>query len=143
MTVAPEADAVADELVLEPPSPISAVSPTQAASTIKVDEATAARINTAVSTYVESLTRLDAQSPEFERKVSSISRMGLDEIRRSTEASNRFLERPTEALKKGPMAQGSHVSSALVELRQQVEGLDPSRHLNQRRGLINFKRVPF
>src|SRR5262249_36420789 len=35
----------------------------------------------------------------------------------------------------------SHVSNALVQLRQQVEELDPSRHLQHRRGL--FKRVPF
>ena len=140
MTMAPEADA-ADELVLEPPSSIPTVSPEQAASTIKVDEATAARINAAVSAYIESLTSLDAQSPEFERKVESISRMGRDEIRRSAEASSRFLDRPTAALKQGPMAQGSQVSNALVALRQQIEELDPSRHLQQRRGL--FRRVPF
>lgn len=140
MTMAPEADA-ADELVLEPPAPIPSVSPDKAASTIKVDEQTAARINAAVSAYVESLTSLDAQSPEFERKVESISRMGRDEIRRSAEASSRFLDRPTAALKQGPMAQGSQVSNALVGLRQQIEELDPSRHLQQRRGL--FKRVPF
>jgi uncharacterized protein YaaN involved in tellurite resistance len=140
MTMAPEADA-ADELVLEPPSSIPTVSPEQAASTIKVDQATAARINAAVSAYIESLTSLDAQSPEFERKVESISRMGRDEIRRSAEASSRFLDRPTAALKQGPMAQGSQVSNALVALRQQIEELDPSRHLQQRRGL--FRRVPF
>jgi uncharacterized protein YaaN involved in tellurite resistance len=139
MTMAPEADA-ADELVLEPPSPVPSVTPEQTASNIKVDEATAARINAAVSAYVESLTSLDAQSPEFERKVASISRMGRDEIRRSAEASSRFLDRPMAELKQGPMAQGSHVSSALVALRQQVDDLDPSRHLQQRRSL--FKRVP-
>jgi uncharacterized protein YaaN involved in tellurite resistance len=143
MTSAPEAEAVSDELVLEPPTPIASVSATQAASTIKVDGATAARINAAVTAYVDSLTKLEAQTPEFERKVASISRMGYDEIRRSAEASSRFLDRPTEALKQGPMAQGSHVSSALVALRQQVEDLDPSRHLHQRRGLMNFRRVPF
>jgi uncharacterized protein YaaN involved in tellurite resistance len=142
MTVAQEAD-TADELVLEPPSPVPAVSPENAASTIKVDEATAARIKAAVSTYVDSLTSLEPQSPEFERKVSSISRMGHEEIRRSAEASSRFLDRPTSALKQGPLAQGSQVSSALVALRQQVEELDPSHHLQQRRGLMNFKRVPF
>jgi len=141
MTIAPEAEVAADELVLDPPVPVPAVSADLAASTIKVDEATAARINAAVTSYIDSLTKLEAQSPEFERKVSSISRMGYDEIRRSAEASSRFLDRPVAALKQGPMAQGSHVSSALVSLRQQVEGLDPSRHLNQRRGI--FKRVPF
>lgn len=143
MTVASEADTAADELVLEPPAPISSVTATQAASTIKVDEATAARINAAVASYIDSLTKLEAQSPEFERKVSSISRMGYDEIRRSAEASSRFLDRPITALKQGPMTQGSHVSSALVSLRQQVEDLDPARHLIQKRGLINFRKVPF
>jgi uncharacterized protein YaaN involved in tellurite resistance len=141
MTVAPEADVAADELVLEPPAPIPSVTANQAASTIKVDEATAARINAAVASYIDSLTKLDAQTPEFERKVSSISRMGYDEIRRSAEASSRFLDRPLAALKQGPMAQGSQVSTALVSLRQQVEDLDPSRHLGQKRGF--FRKVPF
>jgi uncharacterized protein YaaN involved in tellurite resistance len=143
MTVATDADPTADELVLEPPSPVPNVTQAQAAATIKVDDATAARINAAVTAYIESLTNLQAQSPEFERKVASISRMGRDEIRRSAEASSRFLDRPTAALKQGPMTEGSQVSNALVALRQQVEDLDPSRHLHQRRGLIKFKRMPF
>ncbi len=141
MTLAPDAEQPADELVLEPPVPVPSVKATRVASSIKIDEATAARIDAAVNTYVESLTKLDAQSQEFDRKISSISRMGLDEIRRSAEASNRFLDRPTEALKKGPMSQGSYVSGALVSLREQVEDLDPSRHLQQRRSL--FRKVPF
>ncbi|HEY0583654.1 MAG TPA: toxic anion resistance protein [Chloroflexota bacterium] len=146
MTVASEMETGADELVLEPPAAVPSVTSQQAATTIKVDAATAARINAAVSSYIDTLTKLDAQSPEFERKVASISRMGHEEMRRSAEASSRFLERPTAALKDGPMAQGSHVSGALVALRQQVEDLDPSRHLQQqRRGFmnLNFKRVPF
>jgi uncharacterized protein YaaN involved in tellurite resistance len=130
-----------DELVLEPPKAVGSVSLEQAAGTIKVDEATAARINSAVDAYVESLTNLDAHSPEFNKKISSISRMGNDEIRRSAEASSRFLDRPTAALKQSQMTQGSHVSSALLSLRQQIDDLDPSRHLQQRRGL--FRRVPF
>jgi uncharacterized protein YaaN involved in tellurite resistance len=117
MTVAPnteseveptaESPSTEDELVLEPPKAIGAVSLDRAASTIKIDEATAAKINTAVASYVESLTNLEAQSPEFSRKVASISRMGNDEMRRSAEASSRFLERPTSALKQGQMTQGS------------------------------------
>ncbi len=141
MTVATEADTSADELVLEPPSPVPSVSSAQAAATIKVDDATAARISAAVTAYIDSLTNLEAQSPEFERKVGAISRMGREEMRRSAEASSRFLDRPTAALKQGPMTEGSQVSTALVALRQQVEDLDPSRHLQQRRGI--FKRVPF
>jgi uncharacterized protein YaaN involved in tellurite resistance len=141
MTVAPEAE-TADELVLEPPSPVPPVSAEKAASSIKIDDATAARIAAAVNAYIDSLTSLQAESPEFERKVVSISRMGHDEIRRSAEASSRFLDRPLAALKQGPMSQGSQVSGALVSLRQQVEDLDPSRHLGPRRG-FGFRKMPF
>jgi uncharacterized protein YaaN involved in tellurite resistance len=135
------AETTADELVLEPPKPVGTVTPEQAAASLKIDEATAARIAAAVDAYVESLTKLEAQSPEFDQKVASITRMGNEEIRRSAEASSRFLDRPTAALQQGPLAQGSQVSGALLQLRQQVEGLDPSRHLRQRRGL--FRKVPF
>jgi uncharacterized protein YaaN involved in tellurite resistance len=141
MTNAPDVESTADELVLEPPKAVGSVSLDQTLGNIKIDEATATRINQAVNSYVESLTSMEAQSPEFTRKVSSISRMGNDEIRRSAEASSRFLDRPTAALKNGPMAQGSQVSSALLALREQIEVLDPSRHLVPRRGL--FRRVPF
>jgi uncharacterized protein YaaN involved in tellurite resistance len=141
MTHAPEVESAADELVLEPPKAVPTVTLDQAAATIKLDEATTERIQTAVNSYVESLTNLEAQSPEFEKKVGSITRMGNAEIRRSSEASSRFLDKPTIALQKGPMAQGSHVSQALSSLRQQIEDLDPSRYLTQRRGL--FKKVPF
>jgi uncharacterized protein YaaN involved in tellurite resistance len=141
MTQAPEVDAAADELVLEPPKAVSSVSLDRAAASIKVDEATAEKIGKAVNSYVDSLTSLEAQSPEFEKKIGSISRMGSDEIRRSAEASSRFLDKPISSLKQGPMTQGSQVSGALVSLRQQIEELDPSRHLNMRRGL--FRRMPF
>jgi uncharacterized protein YaaN involved in tellurite resistance len=140
MTVAPEAERASDELVLEQPTPVPPSAGQQAAATIRVDEATSKRIQAAVDAYVNSLSSLEAQSPEFEQKVASISRMGNEEIRRSSAASNRFLERPTQALKQGPLAQGSQVSAALTSLRQRVEELDPSRHLASRRRL--FRRVP-
>ena len=137
----PGTDSTADELVLEPPAPVAAVTPAQATSAVRIDPAVASQIQAAVTSYVDSLSSLEAQSPAFEQKVASISRMGHEEIRRSAEASNRFLNKPTAALKQGPMSQGSEVSHALLSLRQQIESLDPSRHLGQRRGL--FRRSPF
>ena len=137
----PAPESTADELVLEPPAPVPTVTQTQAASALRIDAATASQIQTAVNAYVDSLTSLEAQSPAFEQKVASISRMGHEEIRRSSEASSRFLNRPTVALKQGPLSQGSEVSHALLSLRHQIESLDPSRHLGQRRGL--FRRSPF
>lgn len=141
ITNVPGTEPTTDELVLEPPRPVPPVTHEQATSTMRIDQATADQIESAVSAYVDGLSSLDAQSPAFEQKVASISRMGHDEIRRSAEASSRFLERPTVALKNGPLTQGSEVSHALLSLRQQIEGLDPSRHLGQRRGW--FRRAPF
>ncbi len=141
MTGTPGQTIATDELVLEPPSTVGTVSSEQAATSIRVDEQTARQIAAAVDTFVDSLLKLEPQSPDLERKVQSISQMGNEEIRRSAEASNRFLDRPTAALQQGPLAQGSQVSTALLSLRQQIEDLDPSRHLGRRRGL--FGRMPF
>lgn len=140
MTETPEKVAAEDELVLEPPKPVGTVSPEKVAGTIRVDQATASRISKVVGSFVDSIVELDAQSPEFENKVKSISRMGGEEIRRSAEASSRFLDRPTAALQEGPLTQGSQVGSALLNLRRQIESLDPSRHLSRKRGLLD--RLP-
>jgi uncharacterized protein YaaN involved in tellurite resistance len=134
-TSTPRTEQTSDDLVLQTPAPEPPV-PAGGTTSIRLDDATAEHIDVAVRTYVELLTSLDAQSPDFERKVGAISHMGNEEIRRSAEASNRFLDRPTTALKEGPLSQGSDVSNALLSLRQQIESLDPSRHLGQRRGFL-------
>jgi uncharacterized protein YaaN involved in tellurite resistance len=141
MTGTPESTVAADELVLETPIPDPPTTTDAVASKLKVDADTARRINTAVNSFVDSILKLEPQSPEFRQKVRSISRMGNEEIRRSAEASNRFLDRPTAALENGPLTQGSQVSGALLALRKQIETLDPGRHLGRRRGL--FDRLPF
>src|SRR5579884_4122702 len=137
MTSTPELPMEGDELVLEPPKPVRTVTANDAAKTVRVDDETASRVEAAVKSFVDSIVGLDAQSPEFERKMGSIRRMGNDAIRRSSEASSRFLDRQTAELQNGPLTQGSQVSSALLALRNQVEALDPSRHLGRRRGVLS------
>ena len=117
------------DLVLEPPSAVQSVSPEQAATTIQVDPDTARQIDQAVGGFVDSLTGMDTHSPEFQRKVQSVSQMGNQEIRRSSEVSNRFLERPAASLTKGD---NSQVGQALIQLRRQVEDLDPQKNLSRR-----------
>jgi uncharacterized protein YaaN involved in tellurite resistance len=121
------------ELVLEPPNAVQAVTPEQAATTIKVDPDQARQIDQAVGGFVDSLAGMDTHSPEFQRKVSSVSQMGNQEIRRSSEVSNRFLERPAASLTKGD---NSQVGQALIQLRRQVEDLDPHKNLSGRRGFF-------
>ena len=114
-------------LVLTPPAAVPAVSTQQAAKSAKVDDTTARQIEQAVNAFVDSLVSLDPHSPEFQRKVESVSQMGNQEIRRSADSSNRFLDRPAAAMDHGPLGGGSKVSTSLVELRRQVEELDPTR----------------
>ena len=114
-------------LVLTPPAAVPAVTTKQAEVSTKVDDTTAKQIEQAVNAFVESLVTMDPHSPEFQRKVESVSQMGNQEIRRSAEASNRFLDRPAAAMDRGPLGGGSKVSTSLVELRRQVEELDPTR----------------
>ena len=49
--------------------------------------------------------------------------MGDADIRKAAETSNRLLERPVQALKKGGLSEGSEVGKTLLELRRTVEVL--------------------
>ena len=149
---APRADAQAaapaqapspvEALVLTPPAAVPAVSTQQAAVSTKVDDATARQIEQAVNAFVEGLVSMDPHSPDFQRKVESVSQMGNQEIRRSAEASNRFLDRPAAAMDRGPLGGNSKVSTSLVQLRRQVEDLDPTRQgLTGGRGFLSH--LPF
>ena len=115
-------------LVLTPPAPVPAVTHDQAAAAVEVDPATAKQIDAAVGAFVDNLASLDVHSPEFESRVNSVNTLGNQEVRRSAEVSNRFLDRPVASMEKGPLGHGSNVSTSLVQLRRQVEDLDPSRH---------------
>jgi uncharacterized protein YaaN involved in tellurite resistance len=122
----PESTAPQPALVLEPPKPVVPVTTEQAATSIEVPDETARQIATSVQRFVDELSALDVHSSDFQQKVDSIHQLGNQEIRRSSEVSNRFLERPAASLEHG-IGGGSGVSQSLVALRRQVEDLDPSR----------------
>src|SRR5215831_3292197 len=131
-TTTDETEAAAPALALTPPAAVPAVTQKQAAASMQVDEATANQIDQAVNSFVESLVALDIHSPDFQRKVDSVSQLGNQEIRRSAEVSNRFLDKPAASLDRGPLGQ----------LRRQVEELDPSKQgLLGQRGLLGH--LPF
>jgi len=131
-----------ERLVLTPPGPVAAVTTDQAAASTQVDAATGQKIEATVGAFVDALARLDSQSPDFQKRVDSISQLGNREIRDSAEVSNRFLDRPAAAMERGPLGAGSNVSRSLVDLRRQLEDLDPSRqHLLEPSRLLG--RLPF
>lgn len=129
-------------LTMTPPQPVATITEAEAASMVKVDPATASKVDVMVSGYITSLTSLESNSQDFVTKVNAIHTMGNDEIRQSASVSNRLLDKPVKAMESGPFRQGSSVSKSLVDLRRTVEDLDPSQH-----GLLGAKHlfgmVPF
>ncbi|HEX3506747.1 MAG TPA: toxic anion resistance protein, partial [Candidatus Dormibacteraeota bacterium] len=120
-------DASAGALVLTPPQPVANVTPAQATSTVKLDPATEAQIDATVQTFAQSLATLDIHSPDFQKKVDSVSALGDEDIRQSAQVSNRLLDKPAAAMSSGVFDPTSKVANSLVQLRRTVQDLDPAK----------------
>jgi len=127
----------ATELELTPPEPVPMVVPEKAAGLVPVDTEKKSALEQKVEGFVSELIALDAQSPEFGKKVDQITGMGRKEIMTAAGMSNRFLDRPVRA-----MDQESGVGTDLAELRRTVEDLDPGRK-GKLTGRKLFGVIPF
>ena len=127
----------ATELELTPPDPVPMVVPEKASGLVAIDTEKKSALETKVEGFVAELIALDAQSPEFGKKVDQITGMGRKEITTAAGMSNRFLDRPVRA-----MDQESGVGKDLSELRRTVEELDPGRK-GKLSGRKLFGIIPF
>jgi uncharacterized protein YaaN involved in tellurite resistance len=127
----------AGDLELTPPDPVPMVVPDKAAGLVPVDAEKKSALQQKVEGFVDELIALDAQSPEFGKKVDQITSMGRKEITVAAGMSNRFLDRPVRA-----MDQESGVGRDLAELRRTVEDLDPGRK-GKLSGRKLFGIIPF
>jgi len=127
----------AGDLELTPPDPVPTVVPEKAAGLVPVDAEKKSALQQKVEGFVDELIALDAQSPEFGKKVDQITSMGRKEITVAAGMSNRFLDRPIRA-----MDQESGVGRDLAELRRTVEDLDPGRK-GKMSGRKLFGIIPF
>jgi uncharacterized protein YaaN involved in tellurite resistance len=114
-------------LVLEPPAAVAAVAPTQAEGSVPIPAAEQARLDSMVASYLDAVTTLDPHSQAFADKVRDIGKLGDDDIKASAGVSNRLLEKPLAAMQSGGLTEASSVSRSLLDLRHQVEDLDPSK----------------
>ena len=118
------------DLVLSPPAPVPVVKEEQAAGMIPVAPEQQTVLQQKAAAFVADLVSVDVRSPEFSRKIASITTMGDREVRESSQVSNRMLERPAAALA-GAKGQGSDpqvkVAATLSELRHTVTELDPGQ----------------
>src|SRR6478609_3282845 len=118
-------------LVLTPPAPVQVVKPEQAAGAVPVPEGRQAELQTRASAFAIELAALDVRSPEFAKKVESITALGDREMRESSNVSSRMLERPAAAVSaakgRGGNDAQTRVASTLSDLRLQITELDPNR----------------
>src|SRR5689334_1345025 len=120
--LAPPAD-----LELTPPQPVAAVAPESASGRVKLKAEDIKELDAQVREFIDAVVTLDQNDPKFKECVERIHTMGAKDIERSASVSNRMLERPVRTMKNGLFDSGSDISRSLVDLRNTVEKLDPSR----------------
>ncbi len=116
-----------DVEVLTPPKPVEVIEAEEADTMIKLNEVTTSLLDQKVEDFIEGVLSAPSQSEEFQSKVMAVHNLGSDEIRAAANVSNRFLERPVNAINEGALDSKSKVSKTLVDLRRTVEDLDPSK----------------
>src|SRR3954462_14433818 len=135
---APEAVAAtgtATKLKLDPPDALQPVPVAEAAGLVPLKSEETTELDSRVAKFVDELAALDANSPEFGKKVDQLTTMGRKEIAEAAGASNRFLDRPVKASDKD-----TGIGADLIELRRTVEALDPKEATKTRKllGIIPF-----
>ena len=134
--MATTATASETELTLTPPAPVAPVVPAKAEGLVPLKDDQRTALDAKAEGFVDELAALDANSPEFGRKVDQISNMGRREIAEAAGHSNRFLDRPVRAMD----GEGG-VGTDLAELRRTIEDLDPGKKALGPRRL--FGVIPF
>ncbi|WP_300676040.1 toxic anion resistance protein [Nocardioides sp.] len=118
-------------LVLAPPAAVQVVAPEQADGAVPMDAGKQTELEVRAAAFANELAAMDSRSPEFTKKVDSITSMGDRDMRASASVANRMLERPA-AIVKGSKGGGggdaqTRVANTLVDLRTTVTELDPNR----------------
>ncbi len=130
-TTASAAPPAAGGLVLAPPAPVPTVKDEEAAGAIPVDEAKKSELAQKAAAFANELIAIDARSPDFSKKIESITSMGDKDLRASAQVSSRMLDRPAAVIRAGKGGGGAdaqtRVANTLVDLRQTVTELDPNR----------------
>lgn len=124
MSEAPSAEVAG--LNLTPPDPATAVEPVEAEKEVSIAPEAAARIDSVVTEFVNSITALDVHGDEYRRKVEDINGMADREIQSTSEMSNRLLDRPVRAA--GGLGRNGPVAKSLIDLRRAVDDLNPARY---------------
>ncbi len=113
--------------MLTPPAPVPVVAPSQTSAAVPLTEDETAKLDAQVAKFVGDVTSLDVHGADFKARVDAINTLGNAEMVQAASMSNRMLDRPVNALGSGIFNAESPVAKSLLDLRQTVERLDPSK----------------
>ena len=126
------------KLKLDAPDALATVQPEQAAGLVPLKDEQRTKLEEKVESFITDLISVDANSPDFGKKVDQLTNMGRKEIAEAAGYSNRFLDRPVKAIDSD-----TGIGADLTELRRTVEDLDPSRQGNLLAPRKLFGIIPF
>lgn len=134
---------MANEIQLTPPEPVEVVEPTKAEGMVRLEQETLSQLDVQVMDFVQDVMTLDVQSDDFKGRLNSIHNLGVRETMAAASVSNRLLERPAAAMSNGVFDENSEISKNLINLRNTLEDLDPSKQgdLLSPKKLLGF--IPF
>lgn len=112
---------------LEAPAAVAAVPAESASGKVRLKPEDVAELDVQVRQFIDDITAHDSQDPKFKEAVERIHSMGSKDIEASASVSNRLLDRPVGSLKNGLFDKGAQIGQSLVDLRRQIEELDPSQ----------------
>ncbi len=129
-----------ETFVLEAPAPVAVVPIESASGRVRLKAEDVAELDAQVRQFIDDITAHDSQDPKFKEAVARIHSMGSKDIEASASVSNRMLDRPVKTLDNGLFDKGSQIGQGLIDLRRQIEDLDPSRQgdLFSARKLLGF-----
>jgi uncharacterized protein YaaN involved in tellurite resistance len=128
----------ATKLRLDPPDALQPLVASEAAGLVPLKTEEVGELDQKVAKFVEELSALDSNSPEFGKKVDQLTAMGRKEIAEAAGASNRFLDRPVKAIDSD-----TGIGADLTELRRTVESLDPKENSKSFSGRKLLGIIPF
>jgi len=116
-----------DAFRLEPAAAVAPVPVESASGRVRLKPEAVGELDAQVRRFIDDITNHDSQDPRFKEAVERIHAIGNKDIEASAAVSNRMLERPVKTLNNGLFDKGAEIGKGLIDLRRQIEELDPSR----------------
>ncbi|MCG8672091.1 MAG: toxic anion resistance protein [Pseudomonadales bacterium] len=118
------------QLQLEPPAPVKPVTKEEVHGMVPIKEEEKTQLDKRVEEFVNVVISQGVDSQEFKDRVAAIHGMASSELKSAVSVSNRMMDRPVNAINQGLMDENSPVASALIDLRNTCQDLDPSKQGN-------------